>query len=140
MASSYPPELPLLGTLTPGTTQRHEVQFPGPLLQGTTWPVTTVTGSAPGPVIFINAGIHGGEYPAVETVIRLSKSLNAAELRGTVVLMPIVNMPGFLKRSMFVCPEDNLNPNRVFPGDPEGSYSEQLVYALTTEFIAHADA
>jgi predicted deacylase len=61
-------------------------------------------------------------------------------MRGTVVLMPVLNLPGFWKRSMFVCPEDNLNPNRVFPGKPDGTYSEQLVYALTTEFIAHADA
>lgn len=140
MAHSHPPEFPLLGTLTPGTTQRHEVALPGALLQGTTWPVTTVTGREPGPVVFINAGVHGGEYPAVETVIRLGKRLDAAALRGTVVLMPVLNLPAFWKRSMFVCPEDNLNPNRVFPGKPDGSYSEQLVYAMTTEFIARADA
>jgi predicted deacylase len=140
MSHSHPPEFPLLGTLTPGTTQPHAVALPGALLQGTTWPVTTVTGHEPGPVVFINAGVHGGEYPAVETVIRLGKSLNAAALRGTVVLMPVLNLPAFWKRSMFVCPEDGLNPNRVFPGKPDGTYSEQLVYALTTEFIARADA
>src|SRR5262245_26967155 len=129
MSQPHPPEFPLFGTLTPGATQRHEVALPGMLLQGMTWPVTTVTGREPGPTVFINAGVHGGEYPAVETVIRLSRNLNAAEMRGTVVLMPVLNLPGFWKRSMFVCPEDNLNPNRVFPGKPDGTYSEQLVYA-----------
>ena len=53
--------------------------------------------------------------------------------------MPVVNLPAFRKRSMFVSPIDDVNPNRVFPGDPAGSYSEQLVYALMNEFIAHAD-
>jgi predicted deacylase len=41
---------------------------------------------------------------------------------------------------MFVCPVDNVNPNRVFPGDPDGSYSEQMVHALINEFVVHADA
>ena len=130
---------PLLGSLSPGTTQQHEVALPGSELAGETWPVTTVTGSEPGPVVFINAGIHGGEYPAIETVIRLGKYLNPTDLVGAVVLMPVVNFPAFWQRSMFVCPVDNLNPNRAFPGDPHGSYTEQLVYALTNEFIAHAD-
>lgn len=130
---------PLLGPLAPGTVQHHEVALPGSELTGVTWPVTTVTGSRSGPIIFINAGIHGGEYPAIETVIRLGKSLNPKDLAGTVVLMPVVNLPAFWQRSMFVCPVDNLNPNRTFPGDPHGSYTEQLVHALTNEFIVHAD-
>ncbi len=41
---------------------------------------------------------------------------------------------------MFVCPVDGVNPNRVFPGDPAGSYSEQMTHAFVHEFIAHADA
>jgi len=91
-------------------------------------------------VLFVGAGVHGGEYPAVETVIRLSTRLNAVEISGTVVLMPVLNLPAFWKRSMFVCPVDNVNPNRVFPGDPQGTYSEQMTHALVNEFIIHADA
>jgi predicted deacylase len=33
-----------------------------------------------------------------------------------------------------------VNPNRVFPGDPRGSYSEQMTHALINEFVVHADA
>ncbi|MGI8687917.1 MAG: succinylglutamate desuccinylase/aspartoacylase family protein [Thermomicrobiales bacterium] len=130
---------PLLGALTPGTTQRHAVSLPGAALVDDQWPVTTISGVRPGPVVFINGGIHGGEYPGIETVIRLMNMLDPQALAGTVVLMPVVNLPGFRKRSMFVSPIDDVNPNRVFPGDPAGSYSEQLVYALMNEFIAHAD-
>jgi predicted deacylase len=39
-----------------------------------------------------------------------------------------------------VCPIDNVNPNRVFPGDPTGSYSEQMTHALINEFVDHVDA
>src|SRR6478609_195032 len=140
MANAHPPTIPILGSLKPGTTQRHRVTLPGAALADEPRPVTTITGAKPGPVLFIGAGVHGGEYPAVETVIRLSTRLNAAELSGTVVLMPVLNLPAFWKRSMFVCPIDDVNPNRVFPGDPNGTYSEQMTHALVNEFIIHADA
>jgi uncharacterized protein len=130
---------PILDALTPGATQHHAVALPGAALAGDRWPVTSICGVRPGPCIFINGGIHGGEYPGIETVIRLGAMLDPQELAGTVVLMPVVNLPGFRKRSMFVSPPDDVNPNRVFPGDPAGSYSEQLVYALMNEFIVHAD-
>lgn len=137
--SQTPARFPILGTLTPGTTQRHAIALPGAALSGDQWAVTSICGARPGPTIFINGGIHGGEYPGIETVIRLGTMLDPRELAGIVVLMPVVNLPGFRKRSMFVSPVDEVNPNRVFPGDPAGSYSEQLVYALMNEFIAHAD-
>lgn len=130
---------PLLGPREPGQTKTHEVALPYPALQNERWTVTSVTGHQPGPAIFINAGVHGAEYPAIQTVIELGRDLNPVALSGTVVLMPVVNVPGFWERSMFVCPVDGKNPNRVFPGDPGGSYSEQLAHALMTGFIEQSD-
>ncbi len=141
MASiDYTKRFPILGKLTPGTTARHEVALPGAALADDHWPIISVTGAKPGPVLFVGAGVHGGEYPAIETVIRLTQTLDPATLTGVVVLMPVLNLPAFRARTPFVSPVDGVNPNRVFPGDPHGSYSEQLVYALMTEFVAHADA
>ena len=140
MSAKHPPQLPLLGPLTPGRTERHLVTLPGGALNDEPRPVTTVTGAKPGPVLFVGAGVHGGEYPPIEAVIRLGTSLDAATLEGTVILMPVLNLPAFRNRSMFVCPVDNVNPNRVFPGDPDGSYSEQMTHALINEFVVHADA
>jgi hypothetical protein len=102
-------------------------------------PVISITGAKDGPVLFVNAGVHGGEYPAIEAVIRLSKMLDPKKISGTVILMPCLNLPAFRTRTPFVCPIDNVNPNRVFPGDPSGSYSEQMTHALIHEFVVHAD-
>src|SRR3954471_19023112 len=137
----HPPNIPIVGELTRGTTQRHLIKLPGAALANDEpRPVISVAGSKPGPVLFVNAGVHGGEYPAIEAVIRLGKTLDPAVIAGTVILMPVLNLPAFRTRTPFVCPVDNVNPNRVFPGDANGSYSEQMTHALVNEFVAHADA
>jgi uncharacterized protein len=133
-------KVPILGELTPGETKRHSIKLPGAeLAKDEPRPVISVTGAKPGPMVFVNAGVHGGEYPAIEAVIRLGKTLDPKIIAGTVVLMPALNLPAFRSRTPFVCPIDNVNPNRVFPGDPEGSYSEQMTHALISEFVVHAD-
>jgi predicted deacylase len=133
--------IPILGELTPGTTQRHLIKLPGAALANDEpRPVISFAGAKPGPMLFVNAGVHGGEYPAVEAVIRLSKTLDPKKNSGTVILMPVLNLPAFRMRTPFVCPIDNVNPNRVFPGDARGSYSEQMTHALINEFVVHADA
>lgn len=132
---------PILGELTPGTTQQHLIKLPGAALANDEpRPVISVAGAKLGPVLFVNAGVHGGEYPAVEAVIRLGKTLDPKKILGTVILMPVLNLPAFRTRTPFVCPIDNVNPNRVFPGDPRGSYSEQMTHACINEFVVHADA
>src|SRR5436190_11218719 len=136
-----PANIPILGELTPGTTQRHQIKLPGTALANDEpRPVISVASANPGPVLFVNAGVHGGEYPAIEAVIRLGKMLDPKNVTGTLILMPILNLPAFRARTPFVCPIDNVNANRVFPGDPHGSYSEQMTHALINEFVLHADA
>src|SRR5438046_4886015 len=87
----HPPTLPLLGSLKPGTTQRHSIKLPGvAVADDESRPVVTITGETPGPTLFVNGGLHGGEYPAIEAVIRLGKTLNPASISGTVILMPVL--------------------------------------------------
>ncbi len=89
----HPPKIKTLGKLNPGTTERHLVKLPGAALaEDEPRAVVTVTGATPGPVLLVNAGVHGGEYPAIEAVIRLGKTLDPQTIAGTVILMPVLNV------------------------------------------------
>lgn len=102
-------------------------------------PLVIIQGTRPGPTVAVVAGIHGAEYVGIETLFRLSRDLKPAELAGTVVFVPIVNMPAFQARRAFVCPLDEKNLNRVFPGRIDGSFSEVLAAMLMEEIVARAD-
>lgn len=102
-------------------------------------PFTTVHGAKPGPRLLVTAGIHGAEYASIEAALRLA-STDPASLSGTLVVIPIVNLPAFRSRSIYINPVDGKNLNRCFPGDAGGSYAEQLACWLTEQAIRGSDA
>jgi predicted deacylase len=53
--------------------------------------------------------------------------------------LPLIDVPAFLPRSPFVCPIDGKNPNRFFPGNPNGTFSEVMDDAIFRTVIDPAD-
>jgi hypothetical protein len=106
---------------------------------GTQIPVTVVHGSEAGPVLAAIAGTHGYEYPPITALQRVRRAIDPAELRGTVILVHVANLPSFLGRTVYYSPIDGKNLNRVFPGNPTGTVSERIAHAITTEVIDRAD-
>jgi predicted deacylase len=70
---------------------------------------------------------------------RVRRDLDPARLRGTVIIVHIANLPSFQKRTIYYSPIDGKNLNRVYPGRPDGSVSERIAHAVTTEVIRRAD-
>ncbi|UCH25523.1 MAG: succinylglutamate desuccinylase/aspartoacylase family protein [Trueperaceae bacterium] len=103
-------------------------------------PLTLVNGSRSGATLLVTAGIHGGEYPCIEAAIRLAATLEAAELAGRVIVLPLVSPSSFRARQAFFVPEDGKNLNRQFPGSTTGTVSDRIAHAVVTEVAAHADA
>jgi uncharacterized protein len=114
----------------PGTKLRGRLTFSHPDLQEWSWPYTVIRGANDGPRLTLTSGVHPTEYPAIEAAIRTARHLDPAEVSGTVVVMPLIDVPAFLSRSPFVCPIDNKNPNRFFPGDANGTFTDVLVDAI----------
>lgn len=103
-------------------------------------PVVVVNGTRPGKTVCITGGVHGAEYPGIEAAIRLSRSLTPDAVRGAVIVVPIVSVPSFQRRAIYVNPMDGVNINRVFPGNPAGTITEVMAAALFREAVAQSDA
>src|SRR5688572_15174744 len=120
----------------PGTVRRGTLRFSHPQLADWSWPYSVVRGAQEGPHIALLSGVHPAEYPAIEANIRFTRALDPAQLRGTLVSLPIIDVPAFLPRTPFVSPIDGKNPNRFFPGDPEGTFTDVLDDAIFRSVIA----
>ena len=122
----------------PGEKRYGVVEFP---VQGQPYklPMWLINGDEAGPTLVVTGGVHGAEYASVAAALELGQRLDSKGLRGRVIVVPVVNMPGFAARSIYVCPLDGKNPNRVFPGDAAGTASEQLADWVFRNIISLAD-
>lgn len=102
-------------------------------------PVTVINGLKSGPVLLLTAGIHGDEFPAMFALQRLAKEVDAKQLKGTLIIIHVANLDGFHGRRIALNPLDEKNLNREFPGDENGTATEQLAAFLTDEFISKMD-
>ncbi|CTQ49549.1 succinylglutamate desuccinylase/aspartoacylase family protein [Jannaschia donghaensis] len=94
-------------------------------------------GKTDGPTIFVSAGIHGDEVIGVEIVRRLLRTANLRSVRGTLIVIPIVNAFGFMNHSRYL--PDRRDLNRCFPGTPGGSLASRLAHLFLTEIVARCD-
>jgi predicted deacylase len=101
-------------------------------------PFGIIEGERPGPCLLVTAGVHGSEYCSIEAAIRLM-SFDPSQVAGTLIVLPILNVKGFQRRSIYVMPEDGKNLNRMFPGRADGTVSERLANWLVTKIYPRAD-
>ncbi len=111
-----------------------------PVLSGWSWPYVTITGMQDGPQATILAGVHGCEYVSIRAAVRLAPELDPAEVRGRILVVPIMNLPAFWERTGFVCPLDGKNPNRFFPGSAVGTFTDAMDYVIFNTCIAPSNA
>jgi uncharacterized protein len=102
-------------------------------------PVAVVHGAKPGPVLAVVAGSHGSEYASIIAVEDLIGVVNPANVSGTLILVPIVNIPSFEKITPHVNPTDNKSMNRYYPGDPKGTQTDRASYMMTKEVVNKCD-
>ena len=117
------------GFLKIGEASTHDV----------TMPYIVIKGSQPGPRLCVLGGIHPLEYASIEGVLRLAQEIEPSDLRGTLLVVPVVNTDGFNARAAFNNPIDYVNQNRVFPGEPMGTMSRRVAHSLFDEFASKAN-
>jgi uncharacterized protein len=99
-------------------------------------PVTVVRG-APGPTLFVTATVHGDELNGVGILRGLLNDTDFSVLKGTLIAVPVVNVPGFLNQDRRL--PDRRDLNRSFPGSRRGSLTARLAETLFREVVRKSD-
>ena len=95
-------------------------------------------GRLDGPTLLITGCVHGDEINGPEIIRRLLKSKSLNRMRGTLIAVPIVNVPAFLNRSRYL--PDRRDLNRLFPGSSTGSLGSRIARAVAKELVPRCDA
>lgn len=102
-------------------------------------PVVVVHGAKPGPVLALVAGAHGTEYASIIALEKIIGILNPAELSGSVIIVPLVNIPSFEKKIAHVNPIDGKSMNRMYPGTMSGTQTDRASYLITKQVVEQCD-
>ncbi len=103
----------------------------------TTLPLTVINGSEDGARVFVTAAVHGDELNGIAICRQLLELLDPDGLRGSVVVVPIVNVLGVQIGSRYL--PDRRDLNRAFPGSHTGSMAARIARLLLEEVIEGSD-
>ena len=101
--------------------------------------VALIHGARPGPVLAVVSGAHGTEYASIIAVEQLIDAVDPAQLSGTLILVPLVNVPSFERLTPHVNPVDNKSMNRFYPGNMNGTQTERASFVITKEVVEKCD-
>jgi predicted deacylase len=102
-------------------------------------PVAIIGGRQPGPVLWVQAALHGGESGGTLGIARCLDRLDPDEMTGAIVAVMAANPLAFRAQTR-ITPQDGENMNRVFPGTRAGTITRQMAHRLMETAEATADA
>ena len=102
-------------------------------------PVAVIHGAKPGPVLALVAGAHGTEYASIIALEKLIALLNPADISGTVIVVPLINIPSFEQKVPHLNPVDKKSMNRFYPGKMDGTQTERASFLITKQVVEQCD-
>jgi len=100
-------------------------------------PIHIFNAKKAGPTVLVQAGLHGDEINGVETLRRMLANADFSISKGAVIVVPILNVFGFIHFSRDV--PDGKDVNRSFPGRKSGSLASRIAYHYTQEILPQID-
>jgi predicted deacylase len=130
-----------VGTASAGPGQKATgyLQVPAAVDAATNIPVVVVNGAKPGKILALVSGAHGTEYVSIIAIEKLIAQIDPAQVTGTVILVPLVNIAAFEQKVPHVNPIDNKSMNRFYPGKPDGTQTERASYLITKQIVDRCD-
>jgi N-alpha-acetyl-L-2,4-diaminobutyrate deacetylase len=98
----------------------------------------TVAKNGVGPTILLTGANHGDEYEGPVALFDLANNINSEDIQGRVIIVPGMNYPAF-QAAKRTSPIDGGNMNRVFPGNPEGTFTEKIADYFNRTLLPLAD-
>ena len=100
-------------------------------------PVMVARGIGDGPVLGVTAAVHGNELNGVSVIQRLFNEIDTKELRGTIVGIPVANIPAFIRKKRRF--NDGVDLNHIMPGKKNGNVSQVYAFRFVEKVIKHFD-
>ena len=126
-------------TATRGQKVTGTIEVPAGSDAALSIPVAVVHGAKSGPVLALVAGAHGTEYASIIALEKLIGMLNPAEISGTVIVVPLINIPSFEQKVPHLNPVDKKSMNRFYPGKMDGTQTERASYLITKQVVEQCD-
>ena len=123
----------------PGQKGTGTLEVPRGVDAPTSIPVAVVNGVKPGPVLALVSGAHGTEYASIIALDKVIQALDPAQLSGTVIIVPLVNLQSFEQKVPHVNPVDGKSMNRYYPGRQDGSQTERASWVITKQIVERSD-
>ncbi len=100
-------------------------------------PLMIAKGNDEGKTVGITAAVHGNELNGIPVIQRLFKEIDPSNLKGTVIGVPIINVPSFLrKKRRFL---DGVDLNHIMPGKEDGNVSQVYAWRIVNRLVKHFD-
>jgi uncharacterized protein len=119
----------------PGQKVSGTIEVPAGVDAATSIAVVVASGAKAGPVLALVSGAHGTEYASIIALEKVIERIDPAQLSGTVIIVPLVNVQSFERKVPHVNPVDNKSMNRFYPGNMSGTQTDRALYMMTKEVV-----
>jgi len=100
-------------------------------------PIIVARGHQDGKVLGLTAAVHGNELNGIPVIQRIFKEIDIQELKGTIVGVPVVNVPSLHRRKRrFI---DGKDLNHIMPGKPDGTVSDIYAWRVVNRIVHQFD-
>jgi predicted deacylase len=100
-------------------------------------PVHVQRGEQDGPALLVTAALHGDEINGTGAIRHWIQSSQVRLLRGTLLLVPVLNVLSFERHSRYL--PDRRDLNRCFPGSQSGSLASRMAHTVLDQLISRCD-
>ena len=100
-------------------------------------PIKIKHGQKAGPCLLIIGSLHGDGFNGIEIINKVKLQSAISKINGTLICVPAINVFGMVNRSRVTV--DHKVLNSIFPGAPDGTYSERLAEMFVKNIFDIAD-